>query len=622
MEEHPTRQALDELADLFLTGLEGGPAASPSPATPSAKPLPPSATAPLTDKNDALDGPASIRLESSKTPPASAAPAAAANSPAPAAPSERPHLRLHRDDAATDAPPWGPYGDVLDAAVNAAIQRGQTARQQVSQRASQQVRESPAAPAVPAVAAASSAASTAPTASSAPVAPVVIEAVLLGNLPGLSGPWLTQYAQRLAQERGPVAVLHLEEDQIDAELVEPTDRPLSAGRVPPKGASGGLADRLEALAASAQAPLRTVLLHVEADAPPTELLPRLRCVQAWTLLCGADDAAVVGAYRLLKQWAQHDGFFADQRIKLQVMGSDQAAADQAADKLRQAAASFLRVPVELAGSQQQMMPVNLRQLGRYPHAEPLWARLEQWAQGSTPTPAPGSGSPHPRPRKEEEQPAPPEFPEPPEWAEAADQWEEEESLLSASVADSTGHVSGEAAASAGSAEGLAASSPSRAQPEALPEPAEPLVGSPTQGPDLAALLGAQVGELAGGIALEARCPHQPQTQLLLDSTGRLHLLRRQEPDEHGRHDLHGLRAAIVDLLQARQWAVEHLRLIQLTQRQCRFDPHAPPVLHVLTPRADLAAALAARLGCSLRFHLLQEVRVGDQRAWVCAPLNP
>ena len=45
-------------------------------------------------------------------------------------------------------------------------------------------------------------------------------AVVLGNLPGLSGPWLTQYAQVLAQSRGPVAVLHVDEETIDLELVE------------------------------------------------------------------------------------------------------------------------------------------------------------------------------------------------------------------------------------------------------------------------------------------------------------------------------------------------------------------------------------------------------------------
>ena len=46
---------------------------------------------------------------------------------------------------------------------------------------------------------------------------VAVEAVILGNLPGLSGPWLTQYAQLLAQQEGPVAILHVDDDLIDLE---------------------------------------------------------------------------------------------------------------------------------------------------------------------------------------------------------------------------------------------------------------------------------------------------------------------------------------------------------------------------------------------------------------------
>ena len=34
-----------------------------------------------------------------------------------------------------------------------------------------------------------------------------IEALFMGNLPGFGGPWLTQYAHRVAKARGPVAVL-------------------------------------------------------------------------------------------------------------------------------------------------------------------------------------------------------------------------------------------------------------------------------------------------------------------------------------------------------------------------------------------------------------------------------
>jgi hypothetical protein len=53
----------------------------------------------------------------------------------------------------------------------------------------------------------------------------------------------------------------------------------------------------------------------------------------------------------------------------------------------------------------------------------------------------------------------------------------------------------------------------------------------------------------------------------------------------------------------------------------KFDPSTEPVLHLFTDRADWATALNARLGEALKLHLLQEVRVGDQSAWFCTPLN-
>ncbi|MEX0886183.1 MAG: hypothetical protein WD009_07060, partial [Phycisphaeraceae bacterium] len=107
MEENHTRQALDELADLFLTG----PAAAPvqqqeAPDTDAnADPAPRSATAATATgamagggaAADLLDGPEPIRL-APKLPPA--APAARRDRRAPS----RPELRLHRDEPGDDAP--------------------------------------------------------------------------------------------------------------------------------------------------------------------------------------------------------------------------------------------------------------------------------------------------------------------------------------------------------------------------------------------------------------------------------------------------------------------------------------------------------------------------------------
>jgi hypothetical protein len=139
-------------------------------------------------------------------------------------------------------------------------------------------------------------------------------------------------------------------------------------------------------------------------------------------------------------------------------------------------------------------------------------------------------------------------------------------------------------------------------------------------PDLVALLMSGTAAVPGGIALEARCPLQPKTQLMLGEDGRLHLLRRHDPACPG-EGAEGLGPAMVDLLQARKWVSEHLALLQLTQRQCRFDADREPVLHLFTDRADWATSLIIRLGDSLKLHLLQDIEVAGERAWFCTPLN-
>jgi hypothetical protein len=122
------------------------------------------------------------------------------------------------------------------------------------------------------------------------------------------------------------------------------------------------------------------------------------------------------------------------------------------------------------------------------------------------------------------------------------------------------------------------------------------------------------------VALAARCPKHRQTQIVLDEHGVLHLLRRHESD--GSEDAAlALRSAVLDLIETRAWVREHAELIAMTQRQCRFDADAEPVLHLFTGEAKLGAALVGRLGEFVRLHLLKEVRVGKQSTWFSTELN-
>lgn len=166
-----------------------------------------------------------------------------------------------------------------------------------------------------------------------------------------------------------------------------------------------------------------------------------------------------------------------------------------------------------------------------------------------------------------------------------------------------------------------ASRATQAPPRDTSAPARPTAttagAAPSDEPDLAAFL--DLGPAGGGLVLQARRPGHERTQVLLDEAGTLHLLHRHDPGEGDTAE--SLRAAVLELIDTRQWVREHIALLQLTQRQCRFDLEAEPVLHLFTPDAKLAVSLADSIGTYVKLHLLQRVAVGREQAWVCTALN-
>lgn len=419
----------------------------------------------------------------------------------------------------------------------------------------------------------------------------VAEAVVLGNLPGMSGPWLTQYGQLLAQQDGHVAILHLRDDHLDLELIEPTDhrattaqsngerRPTPAFRIPPGGfGQRDLIDVLELLAGSPTSPVRTFLVHL--DASPGAL-SYLLDFEYWTLLSGADDAAIVAGYRLLKQLLESDERVARAHVGLMVVGSDRTAGQSAARKLRAAVANFLHAPLELIGYQQKMVPARCRTLGSFGNLPELWPRLTAWLNALQP-PAAQPAAAH-----------------------------EEATANKLPPLQQPVQVAAQPAATA---------EPRRAEPQPA-ETAGRDFDAQAQEIDLFALIDSDhrtTASIPGGIALEARCPSQPDTQLALDAAGRLHLLHRHDSADG---DPPTPKEAIVELVAVRDWARQHRQLLQLTERGRRFDPDTDPILHLFTDRADLSVNLVARLGGLLKLHLLRDVAIGDTHTLFCTPLS-
>jgi len=198
---------------------------------------------------------------------------------------------------------------------------------------------------------------------------VEFEAVFVGHLPGYAAPWVSQYAHVCSDRHGPTALLRYDGRRTEIELFE-----------------DGVDD--EPLAIEAEAPVARALLALAPRvrcwlvlfAAPHAAAERQRCgdVGTWTLLSGADDAAIVGAYRLIKSLIGEGGA-QPQRLRLMFMGCDESAAEAATARIAHAADRYLDCNVECLGARQRMEPVRRRYIGSFAAAQggDDWATIVQ-----------------------------------------------------------------------------------------------------------------------------------------------------------------------------------------------------------------------------------------------------
>jgi len=547
-----------------------------------------------------------------------------------------------------------------------------------------------------------------------------VEAVFLGNLPGFGGPWLTQYAHHLANEHGPVGVLHVDHEQIDLELVGTVNHRddlndlAKAGNVP---VSQGLVAALSSLTRPRLPVIGAWLIHLPMPLNETALtiapdLPR------WTMVCSNDQASIVSAYRWAKQLLRdEEEGEAPHRLGLMVMGCDDETARETARKLTETVGSFLDAGVELVGSRRQMVPVELRSLGSFEAGPGLWPRVADFLESQA---APmedvieSSSTMHePEAPAEEaaietdeeekealratlraiivpeekdddsedtidmdaaevleadladmgEEPQEPEetaeeilasyIEEAPEEEMAEEETPDEPVIPQTAMNDSVQRfiarlkqeqpkpVVDIVAASpspvpvprAEPVQQVAAAPAPKAKPApelVEPEP-QPIVQEqprpqpkPQPQPIAAAPAVAPVGHVAldqfiagdqRGPVMQARCPHHPQVQLMLDPDGGLHLMLRNDSA------VRPFTIAMRELEQTRDWARDHSALLQLTMPGVTFDAHRRPIIHLFTDDARAAAAHVSQVAADVRLHLLHQVHVGSASTWFSTPIN-
>ena len=179
----------------------------------------------------------------------------------------------------------------------------------------------------------------------APAAEVSV--VLVGNLPVMAGPWMSQFADEVARGAGPTALVRFERDELTLELMRADGRQL-----PPAG-PGALARWLPRAASG----IRRWVLCVPAETAPEEVLAAGHGI---VLLTGADEAALTGAYLRLKYLADQgiNGGAPVSRVGLVVVGAAPEQAAAAAHRIAEAARSFLGVEVEALPPMQRIGRVD------------------------------------------------------------------------------------------------------------------------------------------------------------------------------------------------------------------------------------------------------------------------
>lgn len=172
-----------------------------------------------------------------------------------------------------------------------------------------------------------------------------IEGVVLGHLPVLGSIWLTQLARHRSRTLGrPVGVVRISAQDALIDLVIPAP----SGRVI---AAQSFAD---AVAQASAMGVRDWLVRVpEADEAALLSLSATGRVGAMTILTGADDAAIVSAYRTLKGLVRASGRD-DAPVRVAVMGASPSRAHEARLKLADVCRQFLSRQLEVEACDQQI----------------------------------------------------------------------------------------------------------------------------------------------------------------------------------------------------------------------------------------------------------------------------
>jgi hypothetical protein len=390
-----------------------------------------------------------------------------------------------------------------------------------------------------------------------------VEVVLLGHLPVRATLWARQYACHRAQETGEsTALIRAASGSMAVDLI---------GDAPKMDSALSLGDALGRVCVHAD----RVILRVDESCEP-ELLDRDE-VDEITILTGADEAAVVASYRLIKALdvtlAERFGVEDGPQIRVAVMGARREQAIDACTKLQNAVETFIERQVEIVMGSGRIDATATTSMYRDTVSHRGSAVLDGLLRA-------GRGL------------------------------EEDEEIGEGLIEESNEEVVGvEFPAS-----GVSVPVP-KVQSEAQPKRAE---NEPALMPQRQATESPRIREglcamIPGLRAIEARCPKAPGVELGVDEDGRLHLLVCDEDT----------RDAMNRLLAAQVWARNNLGLLiraegSLSAPSADRDEDTDAAMHLISPDP---AGVREIYDTSVRVYSLARVRVGNVIAQVATPIN-
>ncbi len=487
--------------------------------------------------------------------------------------------------------------------------------------------------------------------------PAFRELLIVGNLPVRGGVWLTPYADAIARQNGPTALVRFDMEPPTIELFRMDG---SIGSGPLNGTPERVDQRVRSRARTfmevvERAAQEVAVWIVRGRGGVAEMRSHIADFDRITILTSADSAAVVAAYQILKEIVSSVDELDEEpqmmpRLGFAIAGAEERDALEVVRRLNETASTGLGVSVELSHCLPRMdAGIQCETFASFEDAvKPTMTDLLSWLDAQSSAASSGNGvhaDDELVPWSDGEQPilrlAP--------MVDDDAQMEREALLGSGEPADAANELEDDlceserdlccgdddrvegrcaevaetlddVAEAVHSIEGrsMSGSSPDgeapplmveticrnsvRLAPKALTEGSaasaqDQIIRDETATPALASCL-------EGLVKLAVRCPGHEAVELAADADGRIHVLARE-------HLLRELR--IVET-----WVHAHRQLIAMACAECEIDSDAEVVCHLFT---NEPATLADLHGTGLSLHVLAPVTVAGRTAWYSAPLS-